>query len=141
MQHRLEETAGILIKAFFHGHLVHGEPCACAVGNMCNGNPYWINVINGTHQQIYHKVANKPIPEYVRYTPEELMRIEYEFEGREDRNGHHLPTLFKDNDPDGFEGLTRVFNILCNEIDKGYFELPERINIIDLVAQEKENWR
>lgn len=50
MKHRLEETTDILMKAFFHGHLVHGEPCACAVGNMCNGNPYWINVINGTHQ-------------------------------------------------------------------------------------------
>lgn len=132
MKHRLEETADILIKAFIHGHLVHGEPCACAVGNLCAGNPYWINVINGTHQQIYHKVAGKLIPEFIRYTPEELMRIEYEFEGRENHNGHHLPTLFKDNDIDGFEGLCRVFNVLCNEIDREYFEAEENIDKVKI---------
>src|SRR5690606_23479469 len=97
-QHRLIETSDTLIGAFIQQKLIHGKPCGCAVGNLCQGDPYWINTINGTHQNIDYKLA-RYIPEYVRYTPEEIMKIEFEFEGRvRVEAGWFPPTLYSSLD-------------------------------------------
>ena len=120
--HRCELTLKTLIKAYHSKSLKHGEPCGCAIGNMCNGSPYWINVIRPSS-----KTFNKNWTKYIKlregltYHPKELIKIESAFEGRKKNGSKYFPpTLDRENDPDGLAGLAKVFKVLL-VIDEDYF--------------------
>ena len=57
------KTTTTLLNAYKNGTLFHGDCSACAVGNICGGNPSWRYVIGSTS---YHNGKKyEEIPNFV----------------------------------------------------------------------------
>src|SRR5690606_6805598 len=102
----------VLMDSYLKGQLKHNYSSMCALYHI-TGTSRWIDALNGTFQVVYEKELYK-IPQSVLkvFTPKELLEIEYAFEGREFNGEEHERTLTQDNDPDGYKGLLKAFEVL-----------------------------
>ncbi len=118
---RLENAITKLYKAFHSGELTYGDCKRCAVGNICDNNSDWVNVVNCGNTLPYLKIksfttTNKTIIKS-GYSPHEIAKIEAYF-------GHGTYSVpFDSNDFDNtahkkdyFKGLEAVIKYLC-ELD------------------------
>jgi len=137
---RLEAALEKLYTAF-HNNTLNPE-CAnnCAVGNICNHTDSWKHLSDGhgTHRLNYVGLVHQNLGrKFHGYTPEELLKIEYEFlKGC----GYSLPLTHKSHRPKDptskdtlFKGLAACIAYLC--------DLDNVENIMDCSAlfQEKES--
>jgi hypothetical protein len=127
---RAETAISKLFSAFIKGELRHTGACSCAVGNLCGQTPCWNRF--GTPNSPVEEARARRIIEPTRYDVIEIYEIEKSFEDR----ANSLLEFFNDallntyNDPDGFKGLSNVFDTLY-ELDKEYFE-REQPNIVEM---------
>ena len=115
---QFDKTIGILVKAYFNETLEHGEPCACAVGNLILANgikPSWVwyNAVRRYSNPC--EESNLQI-ESTGYSIEEIRSIEYAFEFRQ--LGIEGSIEMGRKDKDGYLGLMRVVDVLI-EIHEG----------------------
>ena len=128
-QQRFENTTSVLIRSFLRGHLVHGNGCACAIGNMiADAREYSMRPLFGA--PAWHSdgkpilpcwstggggiKSNDPDVRELPYTHEELERIERSFEDVLLVDGWDYSP---NSDPDGFRGLCAAIDTLM-EIDE-----------------------
>lgn len=131
---RLEKTVDLLIKAYFKGQLQHGNACACAVGNICNGSKSWTTVASVEHYQYLPKnhwgyEQGKDVISQSKYSLNELLQIEQAFEGRLNIGFGTKAALNNSNDPDGWLGLNQVFETLYR-LEEGLGNLTFELNVV-----------
>ena len=111
-----DETVAILVKAYMNETLEHGEPCACAVGNLIAARgiePSW-GWYNYVRRYSKTSLGTKEV-NCTGYSAEEVRYIERAFEGR-DIYTQDLRDF--SDDPDGYKGLMAVVDVLI-EIHEG----------------------
>jgi len=134
--HRVEKTLQVLIGAFMRGKLDHHQPCSCAVGNLLlQSNPINMTDRNGvkdfqecwTDAVVRSQVTPRSCELFAptNYSIEEMRHIEAKFEKRIDGEMYFNSA----NDPDSFKGLSAVFDLLVNDLDKDYFESRPAIQV------------
>lgn len=125
-----KKTMDALWKAYTSKHLIHGDPCGCAVGNLvCNamnqqnfllrkpiilgGHIAWTDVI-GFHidDQCHMDAAAKRQVKSTGYSPEEISMIEHAFEFRNEDGSSAFEFDGSRKDKSGKLGFINVLKTL-----------------------------
>lgn len=114
---KFNESVSILVKAYLNDTLEHGNPCACAVGNLVASScqiTYMLDLYSGLTwdderwpKWFFSPSSKEAQVEYdaVGYSVNDIMRIEHAFESGRNENCR---------DDDGWHGLMNVVSVLAS---------------------------
>jgi len=115
---QFDNSIKVLVKAYLEGTLTHGDPCACAVGNLIGGRAWYdiISYIKSGFDPLEVHNYDMAIAEVnsTGYKLEKVVLIEKAFECA----NHDL-------DKDGYKGLCAVFDVLVKIHQGGNKEFEE----------------
>lgn len=132
MTERFKRAYDLLVKAYFNGTLRAGDCTACAVGNICGGNPEWkalFVTLSKTNQhkrfweeyevRALYKLSISEIKEIVEeltdYSESELAKIEFTFETNTKFDHEEYYSLSESEIlADQFNGLKAVVELMMS---------------------------
>lgn len=134
-QERFYKATDKLMNAFLMGALKHGRSCECAVGQLVNGYSDWAHFhssIESRRIEAIECLLMSPYP------ISQTFEIEKQFEGKKTSHFHDAYSgmsisLNRNNDWDGFIGLSRVFDYLVSIED--WKEEESKVNLIEMCLQ------
>ncbi len=112
---RFDKTVAILVKAYLNDTLEHGNPCACAVGNM---------ISDGMNIPLACKIGNRKVtwgdesisPDWFHHSLKETAYLQVEsttYSRREINLIEHAFENAEHGDSDGYLGLMAVLDVLA----------------------------